>query len=76
VELAREAGFRYAFSNRYGVHRSGACPWTIRRIWIDSTDSLTSFQHKVSGRLDTLALLDTAPAVGARRLLNRLLRTS
>ncbi|MBN2311374.1 MAG: polysaccharide deacetylase family protein [Candidatus Hydrogenedentes bacterium] len=75
VRLVRECGFTCAVSNRYGTNRAGADAWTLRRIWIDATDSPASFRAKVDGRLDWLAALDSAWGVAARRRLNRLLRT-
>jgi peptidoglycan/xylan/chitin deacetylase (PgdA/CDA1 family) len=69
--LVRKAGFRYAFSNRYGVVIPGMFPWELRRIWIDATDSLASFQAKVDGRLDLLRVLDAPAAIRWRRRLNR-----
>ena len=75
VRLVQDAGFRYAVSNRYGPVRPGADRWTLRRIWIDSTDSLELLKAKVQGHLDALAVLDTSVGVRTRRLLNQLLRT-
>jgi peptidoglycan/xylan/chitin deacetylase (PgdA/CDA1 family) len=74
IRLVREAGFRYAVSNRYGVNPPGSDRWTLRRIWIDTTDTLDTFQAKVTGQLDALALLDSAPGIALRRGLNRALR--
>ena len=74
VRLARQAGFRYAFSNQYGLNREGADPWNLKRIWVDGTDSLESFKAKVDGRLDLLCVLESGPGIRARRLLNSLLR--
>lgn len=71
VRLVREAGFSCAVSNRYGPNLPEACPWTLRRIWIDSTDTFESFQAKVDGRLDGLSVLDSAWGVRGRRLMNR-----
>ncbi len=74
VRLVREAGFSYAVSNRYGPNLLEASPWTLRRIWIDETDTLESFQAKVDGRLDRLSVLDSTWGVRGRRLVNRWLR--
>jgi peptidoglycan/xylan/chitin deacetylase (PgdA/CDA1 family) len=73
VRLVGEAGFVCAVSNRYGVNAPGADRFRLRRIWIDASDTLTTFQGKVTGRLDLLSLLDSLPANYARRGLNRLL---
>jgi len=72
--LARESGFQYAVSNRYGANRPGCDRWALRRIWLDSTDTLDTFQAKVTGQLDVLALLDSRAGVALRRGLNRILR--
>lgn len=73
VRLVREAGFRHAVSNRYGVNRPGCDPWTLRRIWIDATDTLTMFRAKVEGRLDVLSALDSTLGLRLRTVLNRAL---
>lgn len=70
VRLVRESGYAFAVSNRYGPNRPDADRWTLRRIWIDATDALESFQAKVDGRLDGLRALDSRIAVRARSLLN------
>lgn len=75
IRLVRETGFHYAVSNRYGVNPPGSDRWTLRRIWIDNTDTLETFQAKVSGRLDALAIFDSRPGIALRRTLNRLLRS-
>jgi len=72
VALVKEAGFCRAASNRYGVNAHGSDMYNLRRIWIDRTDSLETFQAKVDGRLDALAALDSRAGLAARRLLNRL----
>lgn len=73
--LVRESGFAFALSNRYGPNRPGtADPWALRRIWVDATDTLATFEAKVNGRLDLLAVLDSGMGIRARRLLNWALR--
>lgn len=74
VRLVREGGFRYAVSNRYGTNPPNSDRWTLRRIWIDRTDSLATFQAKVTGRLDALAMLDSRLGIVLRRGMNRILR--
>ena len=74
VRLVREAGYEAAVSNRYGYNRAQSDPSDRRRNWIDASDSLTSFRAKVTGRLDLLRILDSAPGMYVRRRLNRLLR--
>ncbi len=59
-------------SNRYGPNRPGADVFELRRIWIDATDTFETFQAKVAGRLDLLAVLDSRAGMFARRALNRL----
>lgn len=73
MALVRESGYVFAVSNRYGVNRPQADPWQLRRIWIDRTDSLATFQAKVQGRLDVLRFLDTSIGIRGRRLLNSVL---
>jgi peptidoglycan/xylan/chitin deacetylase (PgdA/CDA1 family) len=73
VALVREAGFDWAFSNRYGVVQPVDRPFVLRRIWVDDTDSQATFQAKVDGRLDRLTLLDSSWGIRGRRLFNRLL---
>ncbi len=70
VAAVQRAGFDLAFSNRYGPVDVADGPFAFRRIWIDSTDTLKSFEDKVSGRLDGLRLQDSALGIRARRLLN------
>ncbi len=73
VHIVREAGFAYATSNRFGPVQSGDDRFTLRRIWIDGTDDLSSFQAKVRGDLDLLRLMDSYPGILARRAANALL---
>lgn len=70
MALVQEAGYHFACSNRYGPHLPGASQWEIRRIWIDATDTPSSFIHKVTGRLDALCLLDSPLGLRARQWLN------
>lgn len=72
--LVAEFGYMIGVTNRYGVNYPDCDPLELRRIGIDSTDTLERFQDKVTGRLDPLAVLDTKTGARARRLLNRLLR--
>ena len=73
IRLVQEAGFRFAVSNRYGVNYAPYNLWALRRIWIDATDTLTTFRAKVDGRLDGLCLLDSPAGVWIRSRLNRFL---
>jgi peptidoglycan/xylan/chitin deacetylase (PgdA/CDA1 family) len=75
-EIVRETGFRLACSNRYGPVKAPDLPFALRRIWIDSTDTLKSFEDKVCGRLDGLQIQDSALGIHARRWLNRWLGTA
>lgn len=68
--LVREAGYTLACSNQYGPAITGANRFALRRIWIDSTDTLWSFEDKVSGRLDGLQIQDSALGIRARHWLN------
>ncbi len=72
ISLVREAGYDFAVSNRYGWNDPGANAWTLRRIWIDRTDSFEMFCAKVDGRLDRLRWLDSPLGIHARRTLNSL----
>jgi len=71
--LVAEFGFTIAVTNRYGVNYPDCDPLELRRICIDSTDTLERFEDKVTGRLDPLAVLDTKAGAYARRFLNRVL---
>jgi len=72
MALARGAGYALACSNRYGVNGPGSDPWQLRRIWIDRSDGLESFQAKVRGRMDSLRLLDSGVGIRLRRGVNRM----
>lgn len=74
-QLVAEAGFHYACANQYGHNSPVRNCWALRRIWIDSTDTPASFADKVSGRLDAMALQDSALGIRFRRILNRGLGT-
>ncbi len=74
-QLVAAAGFSYACANQYGHNSPVRNRWALRRIWIDSTDTPASFADKVSGRLDAMALQDSAVGIRFRRLLNRGLGT-
>ena len=75
MALVKEVGYAFAVSNRYGVNRPKADPWQLRRIWIDRSDSITTFQAKVQGRLDVLSLMDSYLGIRGRRLVNFVLGT-
>jgi peptidoglycan/xylan/chitin deacetylase (PgdA/CDA1 family) len=74
VRLVCEAGFACGLSNRYGVNGRRCDRWAMRRIWIDSTDDMRTFQAKVDGRLDILSILDSPAGLACRRALNLTLR--
>lgn len=74
MRLAHQAGFTHAASNRYGPVRHADGPYNLRRIWIDATDDLATFQAKIDARLDALAHLEGTTALRLRRLLNHLSR--
>lgn len=71
--LLEEFGYTIAVTNRYGVNYPDGDPLELRRICIDSTDTLERFEDKVTGRLDPLGVLDTRAGAHARRFLNRVL---
>ena len=66
--------YRIALSNQYGINRPNADPWSLRRIWMDRSDTFDSFRAKVAGRLDRLARFDSPFGIHARRFVNRFLR--
>lgn len=72
MELVERAGFSMGFSNRYGRIRGGDNRWELRRIWIDETDTLETFQWKVTGWLDLMSVFESRAGLGARRMLNRM----
>lgn len=72
MRIVRESGYSYACSNRYGYNADGSDRWALRRIWIDSTDTLGTYAAKIEGRLDLLAVLDSPAGMAARRILNRI----
>lgn len=74
--LVEEAGYTVACSNRYGPALACDGPYTLRRIWIDSSDTPASFRDKVLGRLDLLRLQDSGVGLGLRRWLNSRLGTA
>lgn len=73
-ELVRQAGFRFAVSNRYGANGPAFDRWALRRIWVDATDDLPFFMAKVQGELDGLTVFDSTAGIHARRIANRLLQ--
>jgi peptidoglycan/xylan/chitin deacetylase (PgdA/CDA1 family) len=74
VQIVRDAGYSLAVSNQYGVTTPESDRWALKRIWIDETDTLQTFQAKVNGDLDALRWLDSPMGIRGRRLLNRLMR--
>jgi peptidoglycan/xylan/chitin deacetylase (PgdA/CDA1 family) len=70
IHIVQQCGYRYGLSNCYGTNGTAANPWALKRIWIDATDDLETFQAKVDGRLDLLAVLDSPAGLQARRILN------
>lgn len=71
VELVKSVAFKSAFSNRYGVVKPMDQPFEIKRIWIDASDTISSFSAKVTGRLDALAWFDHPTGVFLRGQFNR-----
>lgn len=71
--IVRESGYDAALSNCYGPVRRNRDRWSVRRIWIDRTDSLASFASKVIGELDMLSIFDQRPGILSRRAANRLI---
>jgi peptidoglycan/xylan/chitin deacetylase (PgdA/CDA1 family) len=52
VELVREAGFRFACSCEPGVNTPGTDPLQLRRIQVDTRDSLLDVRAKIAGAHD------------------------
>jgi len=73
--MVQKAGYHYAVSNRYGPNLATANRFTLRRINIDRTDTLSTFAAKVDGRLDALSYLESDLGLYARSTLNRMLHT-
>lgn len=76
VRCVQRANYAYAVSNRYGPVSSRSSRWEIPRIWIDRSDTMESFQQKVRGDLDALAILDSYVGIRLRRIVNRLIGVS
>jgi len=72
-QIVIDAGYTLAVSNQYGPNAPGADLWTLRRIWIDETDTLASFRGKTGGELDALRWLDSPLGIRGRRMLNHLI---
>lgn len=72
MRLAEEAGCIAAYSNRYGYNTTSTGRYELRRIWIDASDSLKTFQRKVIGALDTLQLLESPAALRLRKAFSRI----
>lgn len=70
MAICEETGCRIACSNRYGPVRAEDGPYAFRRVTIDRSDHLTQFIAKVTGKLDALALQDSAAAMRLRRMLS------
>lgn len=67
LDIARDAGYVCAFSNRYGASSPGAERWEMKRIWLDASDDLPCFKAKINGDLDFLSVLDTRAITWIRR---------
>lgn len=76
IEAVQRAGYTFALSNRYGPVTPESSQWELPRIWIDRSDTLETFQQKVRGELDALALLDSRFGIHMRRMINRLIDPS
>ncbi len=67
-ELVKKTGYFCACSAVYGVNAGDAGIYELRRIGIDSSDSIFTFRAKLNGRLDTMAFKDRD---GVKRLIRR-----
>lgn len=73
VRAAGEAGYAAAFSAVYGANTDRTGRWRLRRIGIESSDSLFTFRAKLNGALDLLALAESPPGRWLVNAANRLL---
>lgn len=70
VEAAREAGYRASCSAMYGTNRCGEPDQPLRRIGVESSDTLFTLRAKLNGALDLLALFETPAGRTVARALN------
>ena len=73
---ARRAGYGVIASAMYGWNRAGDTESVVRRIGIESSDTMFTFAAKIGGALDLLVLGETRLARRLVRLFNRLLGAS
>ncbi len=76
VTAARRAGYGVIASAMYGWNRAGDTESVVRRIGIESSDTMFTFVAKINGALDLLALGETRVVRGLVRVFNRLLGAS
>jgi len=72
VREARRARLCRAVTARYGWNALGGDMFELRRMGIESSDTLFTLRAKLNGALDLLAIAKRAPAA-VRRVLNRAL---
>lgn len=73
VAAARAAGYTAAFTAMYGWNRAGDDPLRLRRIGVESADTLFTLRAKLNGALDLLVLAESRAGRALVRLANRLL---
>jgi peptidoglycan/xylan/chitin deacetylase (PgdA/CDA1 family) len=73
---ARRAGYEVVASAMYGRNRLGDREAVVRRIGVESSDTMFTFVAKMNGALDLLALAETRGVRIVIRLFNRLLGAS
>lgn len=71
VELVRESGYRAAFSAVYGTVGTDLDRFAIRRMNVDSADTLFTLRAKLNGALATLQIFHWKPLRTAIRAVDR-----
>lgn len=72
VVAAREAGYCVSLCAMYGTNRCGEQDGPLRRIGVESSDTLFTLRAKLNGALDLLALFETLLGRSIVRGLNAL----
>ncbi len=65
--FVQEAGYEAAFSAIFGTNGTRVNPYSLRRIGIEASDTLFTFQAKLNGALSLLSLFDWPPLRNAIR---------
>jgi peptidoglycan/xylan/chitin deacetylase (PgdA/CDA1 family) len=59
INIARDSGYKCAFSAINGVNFQGCDLYTLRRSKVERDDSFATFKGILAGRLDKLSILDS-----------------